>query len=157
MTDSTGTTTRTERRPFLRAIGATAVAGTAALAGCAGADGGSGDGEYDGWMESAVGYDGETADRTGEDEVTVEVGAGDGYSFSPAAVRVTDGTTVVWEWTGRGSRHNVVDEGGSYESPYYRAEGETFEHAFEEVGTSKYACDPHRNMGMKGVVDVVEG
>ncbi|MXR40994.1 halocyanin domain-containing protein [Halobaculum sp. WSA2] len=149
------------RRRLLAAVGAGA---TAALAGCSasgdgGGSGSDGDGtdRYDGWLADANGYDGEVADRTGADEVTVAVGAGDGLAYDPAAVRVSPGTTVTWEWTGMGSRHNVVDDAGGFESSYYATEGETFSHEFAEPGVAKYYCTPHENLGMVGVVEVVDG
>ncbi|WP_435064816.1 halocyanin domain-containing protein [Halobaculum sp. EA56] len=150
------------RRRLLAAAGAGLAA---ALAGCSGGgsgdDGGSngtgGSEPYDGYLSGAAGFDGSVADRTGREEVSVAVGAGDGFAFDPAAVRVSPGTTVVWEWTGAGSRHNVVAEDGAFESEYYAAEGATFPHEFEDPGVTKYYCTPHRNLGMKGVIEVVEG
>lgn len=144
------------RRRFLRLLGGAGTAGTAALAGCS-SDEGDGGGPYDGWLSDAAGFDGEPVDETGTSEVTVDVGAGDGFAFAPVAVRVSAGTTVVWEWTGKGSQHNVVAEDDSYESPFYRSVGRTFSHEFPEAGVSKYFCSPHRNLGMKGVVKVVDG
>lgn len=153
----------TGRRRFLRTLGGAAVAGSVALAGCtSGGDGGDGsdggddggEGPYDGWLADTGAFEGAPADLTGRPEVTVEVGAGDGFSFAPAAVRVSPDTTVVWEWTGRGSQHNVVAEDGAYESPFYRSVGRTFSHAFAESGVSKYYCAPHQPLGMKGVVEV---
>ncbi|GAA0220828.1 hypothetical protein GCM10009000_039720 [Halobacterium noricense] len=147
------------RRRLLTAVAAGATAG---LAGCTaggddGEDGSGGSERFDGYLSDAEGFDGSVADRTGDSEVTVAVGAGDrGYAFDPAAVRVSPGTTVVWEWTGAGSRHNVVDEDGAFESEYYATEGETFSREFTDPGVTKYYCSPHRNLGMKGVVEVVE-
>ncbi|MFC7069011.1 halocyanin domain-containing protein [Halobaculum lipolyticum] len=148
-TDATGLT----RRRLLAAVGA---AGAAALAGCSGAAE-SESGPYDGYLANASGFDGEVADRTGSDEVTIAVGAGDGFAYDPAAVRVSPGTTVVWEWTGMGSRHNVAAEDGSFGSQYYASEGQTYSREFADPGVTKYYCDPHRNLGMVGVVEVVEG
>lgn len=147
------------RRAFL----ATVTAGSLALAGCTGGSGqrsaaGSSDGAYDGWFQGVENYDG-TVDETGSDEVVVKVGTqanGGGFGFGPAAVEVSVGTTVVWEWTGAGGTHNVVAEDGSFESAYARNQGETFEHTFDEAGTYRYYCQPHINMGMKGAVRVVE-
>ena len=140
-----------------------------ALAGCsgspstdtAGGDGGGNDGggsggsqSFDGWFEDVDNYEGVT-DETGSDSVTVEVGAGtDGFAFAPPAVRVETGTTVTWEWTGKGSTHNVVADDGSFESQLVDEEGHTFEHTFDAAGTYKYYCNPHKAMGMKGVVVV---
>lgn len=150
-----------QRRGFL----ATLTLGTVGVAGCLGSGGaqsssGSAEsaGEYDGWFDGVSNYDG-TVDRTGEDEVTVEVGTqanGGGNGFGPAAVEVTTGTTVVWEWTGAGGTHNVVAEDGSFQSEYATKAGTTFEHTFEEPGTYTYYCKPHLNMGMKGAVRVVD-
>jgi halocyanin-like protein len=123
-------------------------------------DGGGGSGggtpSFDGWMENVGNYDG-VVDETGSDEVTVAVGAegnGGAYAFDPPAVRVSSGTTVVWEWTGQGAQHNVAAEGGGFESDLSAEEGFTFEYTFSESGTSTYVCTPHRTLGMKGVVVV---
>jgi halocyanin-like protein len=179
MTDSTGATTR---RRFLRAGALLGLAGTA---GCAGGSGGgtgggaddgdasdgtgdgsgSGDGDggaatddsYDAWLDGVPNYDGTPADRTGAESVTVVVGAGNGLLFDPPAVRVSPGTTVVWEWTGRGGQHNVRAEDGAFESKLFTTEGSTFEWTFESPGVVRYLCVPHQAVGMKGVVDVVDG
>jgi hypothetical protein len=68
---------------------------------------------------------------------------------------VDPGTTVIWEWTGEGGSHNVVQEpDGAYESELVTEAGYTFSHTFESEGVSKYYCLPHRAVGMKGVVVV---
>nr|WP_264475540.1 halocyanin domain-containing protein [Halorubellus salinus] len=134
----------------------TAGTAAAALAGClsSGSGGDDGDGELDDWLGALEAYDG-PVDRTGEDEVAVTVGAeSDGLAFDPLAVAVDVGTTVVWEWTGRGGRHNVVDRDGAFASEYHDDEGATFEYTFDETGTFAYYCDPHRALGMKGGVRV---
>ena len=154
------------------ALGAT-VAVVAGLAGCAGGgsgadgdgstatpagDGGSG-GSADAveeYLSNADNYDG-VVDGTDAAEVTVTVGSeanGGNFGFDPAAVRVSRGTTVIWEWNGLGSSHNVVAEDGSFESELVAEEGHTFSQTFEEPGTVEYYCTPHRTMGMKGVVVV---
>ncbi|MFB9826103.1 halocyanin domain-containing protein [Halobaculum roseum] len=118
--------------------------------------GDSGNASFDGWFDDVDNYDG-VVDETSADEVTVEVGTeanGGYYGFGPAAVRVSTGTTVVWEWTGQGSSHNVAAEDGSFESELVSEEGHTFSHTFDSSGTTKYACTPHKAMGMKGVVVV---
>jgi len=146
------------RRGFMRsAAGTAAVGATAANAGTAAAQEGAED-QFGGWMEDARNYDGEVADMTGEDEVTIAVGAGDsGLAFDPAAVRVDPGTRIVWEWTGEGGGHNVVGENRDFRSgdPVSEA-GTTYEQAFEEAGVVEYYCNPHRATGMKGVVVVGE-
>jgi len=140
------------RRGFLTIVAGTAV--TAAAAGTATAQA-----SFGGWM-SDVGNYSEVADATGQDEVTVSVGAegnGGAFAFDPPAVQVDPGTTVVWEWTGEGGQHNVVaEEGGDFESELTAEAGFTFEQTFDSEGVVKYYCQPHRGLGMKGVVVVGE-
>lgn len=178
MTDDT----TLDRRRFVQAT--TAAGATLLLAGCSGGGGDGGDGsdgsdgddgsggsdgsdggdggdtqylaeepDYGGWFDGANNYE-QTVDATGQDEVTVDVGAGDGLSFGPAAVAVSPGTTVVWEWTGQGGGHNVAAESGDFESETVSEEGHTFEYTFEETGTYEYVCTPHSSVGMKGAVVV---
>jgi halocyanin-like protein len=167
---------RCTRRSVVLSTGTLALT---ALAGCSGGGGGGGGGEggsedggssgsddtdtgsgsspsFDGWMENVGNYDG-VADETGSDEVTVAVGAqgnGGAFAFDSPAIRLSTGTTVVWEWTGEGAQHNVVAEDGSFESDLSSEEGYTFEHTFSEAGTYTYACTPHESLGMKGAVVV---
>ncbi|WP_129112713.1 halocyanin domain-containing protein [Halegenticoccus tardaugens] len=117
-----------------------------------GSDGG-GESDVEDWMGDANNYD-EVEDMTGESEVTVEVGADDGFAYAPAAIEIDSGTTVVWEWTGEGGGHDVADADGEFESELLSDAGETFEHPFEESGTYTYSCTPHEAQGMKGVVVV---
>ena len=148
------------RRDFLRSAG-TVAGGTAAAAatGSAAAQegGGGAQPDYGGWFSDVSNFS-STTDYRGQDEVTVEVGVegnGDYWAFGPPAIHVDAGTTVVWEWTGEGNAHNVVAETDDYSSGSAVAEaGTTFEHTFEEAGISKYYCDPHLSVGMKGAVVV---
>lgn len=144
------------RRSVLRtalAGGVAAAAGGAATAPAAAQSSGG----LEEWFSNVDNYDG-VVDETGSSSVTVEVGTqanGGAYGFGPAAVRVDPGTTVTWEWTGNGSSHNVVAEGGgSFESELVGDAGHTFEHTFEEAGVYRYACTPHKALGMKGAVVV---
>lgn len=145
------------RRRLLR-VGALAVAG---LAGCSGdGDGSTGDTTeaYGDWFSNVKNFE-DTVDRTAEEEVDVVVGAegnGGAFAFDPAAVKVSRGTTVVWEWTGKGSSHNVLAEDGTFASSLTAEEGHIFEYTFEETGLYRYYCKPHRSLGMKGAVRVVE-
>ena len=141
------------RRGFFRAgaAGAAVAAGVAAGSGTAAA-------QYDGWLEGVSNYDG-THDYRGQDEVTVQVGAGEnGLRFGPAAILIDPGATVVWEWTGQGGGHNVVANDGTFDSgSAVSEEGTTFEHTFEDAAdgdTFNYLCEPHEAVGMKGVVAV---
>ena len=89
--------------------------------------------------------------------MTVQVGAqanGGGFGFSPAAVAVSPGTTVVWEWTGEGGSHDVQAKDGSFASELTDESGHTFSRTFDATGTTRYYCMPHKTMGMKGAVVV---
>ena len=106
-------------------------------------------------------YEGTIADYTGQDEVVVDVGAGDiGFAFAPPAIRVDAGTTVVWEWTGEGGAHNVVSEDASAtqfnSGDPIDEQGYTFEQTFESAGIQLYYCTPHKANGKIGGVEVVE-
>ncbi|MFB6281886.1 MAG: halocyanin domain-containing protein [Haloferacaceae archaeon] len=164
-----------DRRTLLR-TGAIAAAGL--FAGCSGGgggegttaaeteSGGGGDGDGGGggdvpaavsdFLADAGNFDGSVADRTGQSEVTVEVGAqgnGGNFAFAPPAVRVDAGTTVVWEWTGQGGQHNVVArEGAGFESELVSEAGHTFSWTAEGDGPVTYVCVPHESLGMKGAV-----
>jgi halocyanin-like protein len=151
---------RATRRGVLRATAGAATA-AATAAGTATAQGGV---DYGGWFGGGTGgetanFDG-TVDRTGQDSVTVEVGAdgnGGPYAFAPAAVRVDPGTTITFEWTS--DTHNVLIEeqpSGSGWSGVQNIEntGFTHEHTFETEGIYKYYCQPHLALGMKGAVVV---
>ena len=157
------------RRSFLFTAGiagATLVAGCSSDGGDGDGDGGDGDGgdggdgedvpsEVEEYLSGAQNYEGEVTDATGEDNPTVDVGAGNGLAFDPAAIRVSEGTTVTWVWTGDGGGHNVVHEDGDFESgdPVID-EGHEFEYTFDESGNYLYFCDPHEASGMKGAVIV---
>jgi halocyanin-like protein len=141
------------RRTALKTIAAAAAAGTVGTVATGSA---AAQTDLSDWLGDVGNFDG-VADRTGQDEVTVEVGVqgnGGAFGFGPAAVRVDPGTTVIWEWTGEGTPHNVVAEGGSFESELISEAGATFEQTFESEGVTRYACTPHKPMGMKGAVIV---
>jgi halocyanin-like protein len=150
--DDSGATAVTRRTLLRGGAGAVAAgAGATAISGTAAAQSAP---SFDGWMNGVQNYS-SVIDRTGSDEVTVQVGVNNGgqpYGFGPAAIRIDPGTTVVWEWTGKGNQHNVVDDGGAFESELVAEAGHTFEQTFEEAGVTKYYCQPHQALGMKGVV-----
>jgi len=153
------------RRTVMKSFAATAAASV--LAGCLDGTGAAdGDGrnpdesyvdsepKYDGWLSEANGHHG-TVDPRSQDEVVVEVGAGrQGMAFAPAAVVVSPGTAIRWEWTGDGGTHNVRHENGLFESEYASSTGHVFEHSFSDEGIYKYVCEPHRSMGMVGAITV---
>jgi halocyanin-like protein len=96
------------------------------------------DGPYGGWFADTDNFDG-TADVLG---------------FSPPAIRVSQGSTVTWEWTGNGGQHDVRVEDQPDDAAWngqttLRSEtGFTYEHAFETPGTYLYYCDPHLPQGV---------
>ncbi|WP_257300882.1 halocyanin domain-containing protein [Haloarchaeobius sp. FL176] len=142
-----------QRRQFMGAAGTVAL-GTAATGMAAGQQGD--EVSLIDWFDGVGNVDG-LVDKTGESEVTITVGAqgnGGAFAFGPPAVRIDPGTTVVWEWTGNGGVHDVAAEDGSFASEMQGEAGATFEQAFEEAGVVKYACNPHKNMGMRAAVIV---
>lgn len=169
VTDSTMTTFN--RRSVIAGIGGTALA---SFAGCLGDDDDNGDDNGNGNGDGSPAdradaflsdndarmYDGDIEDHTGEDEVTVMVGAGDdGLAFDPAAIRIDTGTTVVWEWTGVGGQHNVQPTGDTDwddfgDTERVDEEGHTVESTFDEEGVGLYVCQPHAGQRMYGAVVV---
>jgi halocyanin-like protein len=155
------------RRDFLRTAGGaaggaatvSAGAGTAAASESGGGGGGGGTRpDLGGYLDGVSNFNGTVVDKTGQDEVTVEVGVDNGgqpYGFGPPAVHIDKGTTVKFEWTGEGGGHNVVAENGAFDSgsPVSQA-GVNFEHAFEQGGVFNYYCSPHKSLGMKGSIVV---
>ncbi|MFB6109618.1 MAG: halocyanin domain-containing protein [Halodesulfurarchaeum sp.] len=145
--------TMTRRRLLTTAAGTAATAAVPAAAAQTAVD-------YGGWFDGVSNFTG-TVDYTGRKSVTVKVGAkaNNGYyGFSPPAIRVDPGTTVTWEWTGKGGAHNVVAKNGTFKSNLMTEDGATFSYTFEGSGggptVHKYYCSPHRPMGMRGAVVV---
>lgn len=147
------------RRAFLRA--GTAGAAAAGTAGTAAAQEGT---ETEG-ESGGGGGNTHTVDMT------------DGLVFDPADLTIEAGDTVVWETVGSVG-HSVtayeddIPEGADYwasggfdaeqaaRSGYPDegnvAEGESYEHTFETLGTHEYLCIPHETAGMLGSIEVVE-
>lgn len=150
----------TRRRFVLTGSMLTAVS----LAGCTGnnddeeVDPDTPEGRIDSYLQDndADLYDGDVTDLTGDDTVTIDVGAGDeGLAFGPPAFRIDAGTTVVWEWTGEGGEHNVVPATGSDFDDFgddetVDAADHSIEDTFDESGVGLYLCEPHRAVGMHG-------
>lgn len=109
---------------------------------------------------AAGNFDGTIVDKTGSDTVVVKVGAegnGGALAFSPPAITISTGTTISWEWTGKGGKHNVVSTGQSdveFRSASPKNTGE-YTNSFDSTGVGLYFCDPHRTLGMKGGFIVV--
>jgi halocyanin-like protein len=111
-------------------------------------------------------YDGTIEDLTGQDAVTIRVGApgnGGDFAFSPSAARVTQGTELVFEWTGNGGAHNVEslpDEQlglSDYEfssGDPMQGEGVQYTRTMDVAGVMLSHCEPHLSLGMKGGIVV---
>ncbi|ADE04258.1 halocyanin domain-containing protein [Haloferax volcanii] len=143
------------RRTVLRLLGGAAVS-TTALGGITDSARAQSGSDLDSWFAQTSNYDG-VVDETGRSTVTVTVGSqanGGAFGFGPAAVRVDPGTTVVWEWSGKGGSHNVAAEDGSFESDLVGDSGHTFERTFDSTGVYTYVCTPHKTLGMKGAIVV---
>ena len=78
-------------------------------------------------------------------------------SFSPSAITVAAGTTVVWTWGSSARQHNVVPvatlptgSGTPADAPH------TYQFKFDTPGTDQYFCAVHGNpgSGMSGTVTV---
>ncbi|WP_336360927.1 halocyanin domain-containing protein [Haladaptatus sp. ZSTT2] len=116
--------------------------------------------DYGDWFDDVDNFEG-TVDMRGQTDVRVYIGAegnGGGFAISPPAIHIDPGTRVHWEWIGEGGPHKFVAEDGTYASPL-QSTGE-WGYAFDGVGISKYACEPHGKQGMKGAIvvgDVFEG
>ncbi len=133
------------------------ILGTAPImvtAGCLGGEGPEAE-TYGDWFRNSNNYQG-TQDLTDASQVTIGVGVGGGRAYGPAAARITVGTTVRWEWTGRGGQHNVLDTDGAFESVLTAEEGHTFRTVIDQPGVYRYYCTPHQPAGMVGALQVVE-
>jgi plastocyanin len=75
-------------------------------------------------------------------------------SFSPALLEIQAGDTVQWVNTSAGD-HNVVFKNIGVKSDMLQR-GQTFRYVFKTAGTYPYYCQPHRLMGMKGTIRVIQ-
>ena len=82
--------------------------------------------------------------------------------FSPKVLKISEGTTVIWE-SGGSNDHNVIASDGSWQavsSDYFEygiiTKGDQFEHTFNEAGVYEYYCPYHgtNNKGMVGIIIV---
>jgi plastocyanin len=80
-------------------------------------------------------------------EVTIS-----GLDFVPSELSIEVGDTVKWTWV-TGIAHNVVADDSSFSSGSTTTEG-NFQQTFNSVGEVPYHCQPHRNQGMTGVINV---
>lgn len=106
------------------------------------------------WIQSARG-DITPRNARGKQTVTVNVGDGNqGLAFGSPVLRVDQGTTVTFRWTGSGGVHNVNVLELDRKSSLTYEQGTTYDVTFDEQAVYRYVCDPHRAIGMKGIVIV---
>lgn len=101
-------------------------------------------------LSGANNVDGSITDRTGEDEITIQNGAG-GLAYDPALVRIDAGTTVTWEWAESG--HTVTSEQTPGDTSF-DSDGDELTETFDEPGNVLYYCRPHRGAGHVGAIIV---
>ncbi len=75
-----------------------------------------------------------------------------GYDFSPDKITIAPGTTVKWINAGK-HVHTVTDEHQSWDSGNVNP-GEKYSRRFDQKGTFKYYCIPHREARMTGTIIV---
>lgn len=135
------TSSRVDRRTYLKAVGAVGTAGV--LAGCTDGDEPPSNGE-------------ESDDDGGVGPTTVLVGPEGQFVFEPESLTIDVGTTVEFVW--ESDTHNLVivegpeDGWEGYET--IENEGFVYEHTFEIEGTYEYVCEPHEAEGMFGTITV---
>lgn len=138
-----------------------------ALAGCTGSTastGSDGGGDSGGGDDTAAPTETEAESGSGgggSADLTIEVGPGGQFVYTPEEPTVSKGATVKWVW--KSNQHNIVvsdrpdgadwsgTEGG--ESKIFD-EGYTYTHTFETAGTYEYYCSPHESVGMAAKVIV---
>ena len=76
-------------------------------------------------------------------------------TFVPKIIEITEGETIQWINESNGS-HNVVENENLFKSKMLNKKLDTFEFTFGKSGTYNYYCQPHKSMGMKGVVHVID-
>jgi len=167
-----------------RLLGGTAGLAVAGLAGCIGAQSGSGeqaagetptdDGESGGDEQPGHGQEAHGHDTVSEPkasrEVAVNTARTEGsteYHFDPHVTWVETGGTVTWRlesgthtttaYHPGNDQPRLVPEGtDAWGSGTMSEEGETFEHTFETEGVYHYLCTPHEQFGMMATVVVGE-
>ncbi|MFB6083108.1 MAG: halocyanin domain-containing protein [Halorientalis sp.] len=115
--------------------------------------------KVDEWLSEYPEYDGRLADRTGQSRVEVEVGAespnGQNRSFKPVAVLVDPGTTIVFDWTGRGGSHDVYWKSGAFDPSRTTARADySYSVTVEEPGVYRYYCRTDKPYNGRGAIVV---
>lgn len=91
----------------------------------------------------------EADNKTQNKTVVIEM---QGYHFKPDKITIEPGTTVEWINTGK-IAHTVTDDHDAWDSGSLKP-GEKFSRRFDDSGTFKYYCIPHREAQMTGTIIV---
>ena len=76
------------------------------------------------------------------------------FAFGPATVTVDRGTTVRWR-NMTSTFHTVTPDGHTaFQEFQTNAQDQTFEVRFDQPGHYMFYCQPHRALGMTGVIEV---
>lgn len=118
-----------------------------------------GDPDIEPWVPESNGFDGDIADRRGQETVSISVGAGpDGHAFDPPVVIVDPGTTITWEWVEDSGAHYVVSRVRVNSDPKEipdRIEGSYSTSETVEVPEMKrYVCYNHHDERMRSAIIV---
>jgi plastocyanin len=120
-------------------MGAFVAAGAIVLAACGGAAGGksaAGNGMAGMVTPPAASNGGKASTPVATNAVSIT-----NFAFSPAAITVTVGSTVVW--TNNDSvQHDITFDGGGIASSVLN-QNDTFSHTFPTAGTYHYTCSIH--------------
>jgi len=79
----------------------------------------------------------------------------EGMRFIPKVIEINAGETVRWV-NESSSAHNVVAADKRFKSKMLSSAADQFEYTFTTAGEYRYFCEPHKMMGMIGVVVVKE-
>jgi plastocyanin len=85
---------------------------------------------------------------------TQTVGVADN-EYQPAAITITAGDTVEWDWTGT-APHSVTADDNSFDSGELTGTQQAFSRVFSAAGTYGYYCTVHGAALMSGTITVQE-
>lgn len=89
---------------------------------------------YGGWLDDVGNFE-KVRDMTDQERVEVLVGAGGNggnFAFSPPAIEIERGTTVVWQWAENAKALSLATKDGSFWTDFGAREGEIFEWTFTD-------------------------
>lgn len=86
---------------------------------------------------------------------TVTVGPGGSLTFDPETLTIAPGTKVKFTWDSGG--HNVNPKSGDWGHKPIEDKGFSYTTPpFQQTGSQKYWCDPHKSAGMIGTIEVAQ-